>query len=153
MPHLLELAAGRDADLQRERFERAQIGETLLDGAVARPQRIVFGIGDARPVVLIIALVVLGDFSGQTGVLGLRLFCGEEIDGCFVGFDLGHRYSSQSRHQHAALISRSAAARASLVISAPANMRATSSRRRSAASSVTRVATRLPFSSASLVMR
>ena len=56
-------------------------------------------------------------------------------------------------YQLAALISRSAAARASLVISAPASMRAISSRRRSDASSVTRVATRFPFSSASLVMR
>ena len=53
----------------------------------------------------------------------------------------------------AARISFSAAARASSVISAPASMRAISSRRRGAASSVTRVATRLPLSSASLVMR
>ena len=53
----------------------------------------------------------------------------------------------------AALISRSAAARASSVISAPASMRAISSRRLSAATSVRRVATRFPRSSASLVMR
>ncbi len=95
MPHLFELAAGRRADFQGQRFEGAEIGETFLDGFVARPQRIVFGIGDARPVVLIVALVVLRDFSAQTSVLSLRLFCGEKIDGCFVGFDLGHRYSSQ----------------------------------------------------------
>ena len=55
-------------------------------------------------------------------------------------------------HQLAALISRSAAARASLVISAPASMRAISSRRRSSATSMTRVATRWPFSSASFEM-
>ena len=50
----------------------------------------------------------------------------------------------------AALSSRSAAALASAVISAPASMRAISSRRWSAASALTRVATRLPLSSASL---
>src|SRR5580693_7570506 len=55
--------------------------------------------------------------------------------------------------QLAARIRRSAAARASAVISAPASMRAISSRRRSSASSTTRVATRLPLASASLVMR
>ena len=55
-------------------------------------------------------------------------------------------------HQLAALIRRSAAARASLVISAPASMRAISSRRRSSATSVTRVATRLPLSIASLLI-
>jgi hypothetical protein len=53
----------------------------------------------------------------------------------------------------AARISRSAAALASAVISAPASMRAISSRRRSGSSSATRVATRLPLASASLVMR
>jgi hypothetical protein len=53
----------------------------------------------------------------------------------------------------AALISRSAALRASSVISAPASMRAISSRRRSAASSLTLVATRFPRASASLVIR
>ena len=53
----------------------------------------------------------------------------------------------------AALIRRSAAARASAVISAPASMRAIYSRRRSAASSATRVATRLPRSSVSLLIR
>jgi DNA repair protein RecN (Recombination protein N) len=45
------------------------------------------------------------------------------------------------------------AARASAVISAPASMRAISSRRRSAASSLTRVATRRPLANASLAMR
>src|SRR4029078_6331338 len=53
----------------------------------------------------------------------------------------------------AARISFSAAARASAVISAPASIRAISSRRRGAASSVTRDATRLPFSSRSLVRK
>jgi hypothetical protein len=47
---------------------------------------------------------------------------------------------------------RSAAARASAVISAPASMRAISSRRGSLASAATRVVTRLPLSSVSLVM-
>src|SRR3954447_7831378 len=54
------------------------------------------------------------------------------------------------KNHPAALISRSAAALASAVISAPASMRAISSRRWSAASRATRVATRLPLSSASL---
>src|SRR5581483_4148568 len=58
------------------------------------------------------------------------------------------------RHDYpaAAFIRRSAAARASAVISAPASMRAISSRRVSAASVATRVVTRRPLSSASLVM-
>jgi hypothetical protein len=51
------------------------------------------------------------------------------------------------------LIKRSAAARASAVILAPASMRAISSRRLSAASSATRVATRAPLSSALLLIR
>src|SRR5262249_19789770 len=58
--------------------------------------------------------------------------------------------AAAARDQLAARISRSAAARASAVISAPASIRAISSRRRSASSSATRVATRLPLASASL---
>ena len=107
-----------------------------------------------RPVLLVIALVVLGDFDLQPRVLGRRLLGGEQFDGRFVGSDFGACYCfAMANDYDAALISRSAAARASSVISAPASMRAISSRRFSAATSVTRVATRLPFSSASLLMR
>jgi len=56
-------------------------------------------------------------------------------------------------HPTAARISRSAAARASTVISAPASIRAISSRRRSGSSSAILVAVRLPLARASLVMR
>jgi hypothetical protein len=61
------------------------------------------------------------------------------------------RSEAPDRHS-AALISRSAALRASSVISAPASIRAISSRRRSAATSVTLVATRFPRASVSLLM-
>ena len=61
--------------------------------------------------------------------------------------------SGEAAHPAAARISRSAAARASNVISAPASMRAISSRRRSGSSSAILVAIRLPFARASLVMR
>ena len=54
------------------------------------------------------------------------------------------RLSHDERQAVAAFISRSAAARASSVISAPASMRAISSRRRAAASTSTSVATRSP---------
>ena len=138
VPHLGEAPGRRDADLQRQAFQRAQVGKALLDRAVALAQRVVLGVRDRRRVVLVVALVVLADLGMQPRVLGLGLLFGEVVDG-----DLRDRHAPATAHP-AALISRSAAVRASSVISAPASMRAISSRRRSAATSVTLVATRLP---------
>ena len=43
-----------------------------------------------RPVVLIIALVVLGDFRRQPRMLARRLLGGQQFDRSFIGFDFGH---------------------------------------------------------------
>ncbi len=85
----LEAAGGRGADLQRQRFQRPQVGKARLDGVVARAQRVVFGVRYARPVLLVIAPVVLGYLDLQPRVLGLRLLGGEQFDGRLVGFDFG----------------------------------------------------------------
>ena len=147
----LESSGRRDANLERQRFLRPQIREARLNGVVTRAEHIVSGVRDRGPVLLIIAPVVLRDFHRQPRVLDLRLPRGQKFYGCLIGFYF--RRHTTPRRQLAALISRSAAARASLVISAPASIRAISSRRRSGASSATLVATRFPFSSASLLMR
>ncbi len=87
--HFLEAARRRGADPDRQRFQRAQVGKACLDGVVAFAQRIVLGVGDDRRVLLVVALVVLGDFACQPIVLGLRLLGGQQIDRSFVGFDFG----------------------------------------------------------------
>ena len=56
-------------------------GKRCLDLAVALAQRVVFGVRDGRRVLLVIALVVLGDFRIQPRVLGLGLLFGEIVDG------------------------------------------------------------------------
>ena len=176
---LAKRAGRRRADLQRQAFQRAQIGKALLDRVVALAQRIVFGVRDGRPVVLVVALVVLRRSPPcSRACSALACFAVSSETGTLLGFltamfpswpglsrpstsfrlkskdvDARHKAGHDDCGYLAALISRSAAARASSVISAPASMRAISSRRRSAATSVTRVATRLPLSSASLVMR
>ena len=145
VPHLGEAPGRRRADLQRQAFQRAQLRKALLDRAIALAQRVVFGVRDRRRVVLVVALVVRGrapraavrarpwPASGRVKLVRLR---------ASVTSALPCRHSG--RGHPAALISRSAALRASSVISAPASMRAISSRRRSAATSVMLVATRLP---------
>ena len=87
--HLLELARRRRADFQRQRLKRPQVGKARLDCRVAHAQRVVFGVRYARPVLLVIAPVVLGDLDLQPRVLGLRLLGGQQFDGRFVGFDFG----------------------------------------------------------------
>ena len=98
MADFLEAARRRGADLQRQRFKSAQVGEARFDGVVALAQRVVLGVRDDRPVLLIVALIVLGDFDLQPRVLGLRLFGGQELDGRFVGFDCGHTLNAPSRN-------------------------------------------------------
>ena len=150
VPDLGEARRRRRADALGQAFERAQLRKARLDRGVALAQPVVCGIGDGRRVFLIIAPVMFGDFRGEPRMLGLGLLFGEILDGSVVLVAAWHDGVST---QPAARIKRSAAARASAVISAPASMRAISSRRRSALSSTTRVATRLPLASASLVMR
>ena len=77
VPHLGETPGRRRTDLQREAFQRAQIGKALLDRAIALAQRVVFGVRDGRLVVLVIALVVRGEFAMQPRMLGLGLLFGE----------------------------------------------------------------------------
>ena len=87
----------------------------------------------------------------------LLLVAGIDMVGIAIAFPLSIGIALVSDtlicDQLAAWIKRSAAARASAVISAPASIRAISSRRPSAISSLTRVATRLPFSTALLLIR
>ena len=97
--HLLEAAGGRRADFQRQRLQRPQVGEARLDGRVALAQRVVLGVGYARPVLLVIAPVVLGDLNLQPRVLRRRLLGGQKFDGGFVGFDCG--FSHLLRHGRA----------------------------------------------------
>ena len=82
-------ARRRGADFERERLQRAQIGKARFDCRVAAAQCVIFGVGNRRPVLLVVAPVVLGDLDLQPRVLGLRLPGGEQFDGCFVGFDFG----------------------------------------------------------------
>ena len=75
--------AGAAPTLRDGDFERAQIGKARLDRGVAVAQRVVFGVGDRRRVLLVIALVVRGDLGREPRVLGLRLPVGEQLDGRF----------------------------------------------------------------------
>src|SRR5215216_522148 len=170
MPHLGEFLRRLGADALGRRVGADELGKTRLDRIVAPPQRVVFGIGNGRRILLVVAPVVRADLLREARKLLLRLRCGQLVDrdvsggACTHGkpgsSSLGGRpraawgsAAHEPAHPAAALISRSAAARASSVISAPASMRAISSRRRSAATSAMRVVIRLPRSSALLVMR
>src|SRR6185437_10158968 len=144
----------RRADLLRRRIGGDELREAGLDGVETLAQRVVFGIGDAGRVLLVVALVVALQFERQSFQLHLGLRPGEFRDFGDNGFSGFCCHDGCARpgmtYAVAARSSRSAAALASAVISAPASMRAISSRRRSAASALTRVATRLPLSRASL---
>ncbi len=127
MPDLPEAPGRRRADLLRRRVGADQFGKALFDGREARPQRVVFGIGNAGRIVLVIAPVVALEFEREPHMLDFRLRfaeLGDVGECCFLRF-AGHARLAYE----AALKSRSAAARASAVISAPASMRAISSRR------------------------
>src|SRR5260221_4632387 len=54
-----------------------QLGEASLDFVVASAQGVVFGIGNRRRVLLVVALVVLRDFAGEARELLLRLDVGQ----------------------------------------------------------------------------
>ena len=77
MADFLESPRRRRADLLRRRVARDEFGKSRLDGVEALAQRIVFGVGDLRRVVLIIGLVVPLDLERQPLVLDLGLGLGE----------------------------------------------------------------------------
>src|SRR5439155_23947643 len=139
------------ADAARGRILAHQFGKARLDLLVASAQRVVGRVRNRRRIFLVVALVMGADLGGEPFEFGLGLRVGEIGDRDFAASLQAHslRHSGTRRRRRrypAALIRRSAAARASAVISAPASMRAISSPRLSAATSATRVATRLPLS-------
>ena len=62
-------------------IQRAQIGKARLDRLVAPPQRVVFGVGDGRRVLLVVGFVVCLDFGFEAGVLAPGLAGRHVIDG------------------------------------------------------------------------
>ena len=81
VPDLGETPGRRRADPLRQALQRAQLRKARFDGIVAPPQRVIFGVGDARRVVLIVAPVVPGDLGREPRVFGLGLFLSEIVDG------------------------------------------------------------------------
>ena len=78
--HLGEFLRRLGADLAGEAFVAAEFRELRLERLVALSQGIVFGVGDGRRVLLVIALVVLGDLAAERLVLVLRLTQGEPVE-------------------------------------------------------------------------
>src|SRR6185295_4701304 len=113
----------------------------LFDRLVTLAKRIVFGVRNARRILLVVKPVVLANLAFQPCMFELGFFFAQILDG------LG-RAARALFHRAAPAISLSAAARASSVTSAPANMRAISSRFCFGSSARIRVMTRLgPVSS------
>jgi hypothetical protein len=82
MADLLEFAGRRDADLARGGILADQFRKARLDRVIALTQRIIFGVGNARRIVLVVALVMLGQNLGEPFQLGRGLLLGQ-------GFGLG----------------------------------------------------------------
>src|SRR4029077_5365145 len=100
MPDFCEPPRRRRADPLGQALQGAQLRKTVLDRAVAPPQRVIGGIGHARSVVLIVAPVVPGDLGLKPRVLGLGLFLREVVDGKLRGIFCGHlriRHSGAGR--------------------------------------------------------
>src|SRR5262249_44405472 len=57
---------------------------------VAAAQLVVFGIGDRRRILLVVAPVMLGDLGGEPLELGLRLAFAQVFDGMLARVGLGH---------------------------------------------------------------
>ena len=79
--HLGKAARGRRADLARQAVQRAQVRKSRLDRLVAPPQRVIFGVGHGRRVLLVVALVVRLDLRLQPRVLALGLAGRHVLDG------------------------------------------------------------------------
>src|SRR5262249_4033516 len=90
MPDLGKAARRCGADLARQAFERAQVGEPRLDRVVAAAQCVVLGVRHRRRVLLVVALVVLSDLRFKPRVLGLGLRGTERIDLDLAGVARGH---------------------------------------------------------------
>ena len=75
---LAKRPVGADADLQRQAFQRFEVGEALFDVAVALAQRVILGVRDGRLVVLIVALVVRGDSACSRACSALACFAVSE---------------------------------------------------------------------------
>src|SRR5205085_5793983 len=99
---------------------------------VALAQRVVFGVGDLRRILGVVAPVVMRDFGSEAGEFGLRLLFGQELDRTVGETD-------HVSHAPPPAIRLAAAARASAVTILPDSMRAISSCRVSGSSSSTRV--------------
>ena len=67
-----EFLGRRRAHLAGQRVGVGQLREGRLERLVASPQVVVFGVGDAGRVLLIVALVVPGDLGAEARVLGAR---------------------------------------------------------------------------------
>ena len=65
MAHLLETLGGFRAHALRGAVVADQFREAFFDFVVAQAQRIIFGVGDRRRVILVIAFVVRRDLLGQ----------------------------------------------------------------------------------------
>ena len=90
VPHLGEARRGRGADALRQAFARGELREARFDGAIAPAQRVIFGVGHRRRIVLVIAPVVPGDVLGQPRVLGFRLLFRELLDQYLCGIPSRH---------------------------------------------------------------
>ena len=99
-----------------------QLGKTRLNRLIAAAQGVIIGVRDNRRIIPVIGCIMCGNFIGQTGQLRRR-FAGRPA------------FRPANRPPSAGLQQTLRGARASSVISAPDNMRATSSslRRRKAA--------------------
>ncbi len=86
-----ELARRRRADPAAGRIGPDQVGEQRLDGVVALPQRVVFGIRDGRRILLVVALVMGRDLGGEPLELGLGLGSGQRVGGNARRVLGGHR--------------------------------------------------------------
>ena len=120
---VLDLAefSRRGADARATGYPDRPGPESASRSPRARAQRIIGGIRDGWRVMLIVAPVMLGDLAGEARELGRSLLLGQIAR---------PRQASSAMQRHGAReISRSAAARASLVTLAPTSMRAISSRR------------------------
>ena len=86
VPDLLEFARWRRPDLLRRRIRGDEFRKPFLDGVEALTQRIVFGVGDARRVILIVAPVVSLELQRQPHQLDLGLGLGElgDVDQRFL---------------------------------------------------------------------
>ena len=127
MSNLGKSLHGRGPDAFRGTVIAYQIGKACFDITIALPQGVIVTVGNVRRIFLVISCVMDGNFLCQSVQFFGRLFARQLRD----RFGAAHRASASSNLP--------AAARASGVMLAPDSMRATSSRRASASSELTRV--------------